>query len=150
MPHKYLYENKTYKDYANTWKKHWDKENYNSAVDLLNREKKLMIEWLEMKFGTDYLEFCLDNKGDLKIERVESIFALLEEECKNWYNIDTNVNIQISDLTQNFNNLSIVSFEEIITQLNVGTTSNNYIDTNVLKVIGSGSESWENSEDLYC
>jgi hypothetical protein len=45
---------------------------------------------------------------------------------------------------------SIVSFEEIITQPNVDTASKNYIDPNMLKVIGSGSEPWENSEDLYC
>lgn len=101
MPHKYLYEDKTYKEYANRWNGNWDKTNYESAVDLLNREKKIMIEWLEMKFGQDYLKFCLDEKGDLKIEHVESIFSLLEKTCQNWYNID------ISELTQSVSNLSI-------------------------------------------
>lgn len=46
---------------------------------------------------------------------------------------------------------SIVSFKEIITEPNIGTASNNYIESNVLKVIGSSSDSWENNEDyLYC
>jgi hypothetical protein len=45
---------------------------------------------------------------------------------------------------------SNISCEEIITESNVKIVNSNYTDPNVLKVIGGGSESWENSEDFYC
>jgi hypothetical protein len=45
---------------------------------------------------------------------------------------------------------SNISCEEIITKSNVEIVNSNYTDPNVLKVIGGGGESWENSEDLHC
>ena len=76
MPHKYLYEHKTYTEYAVTWTspQRWHNLNYPTAEMLLSKEKELTKQWLEMKLGAEYLKCCLDKQGDIKIEHIEAVF----------------------------------------------------------------------------
>lgn len=64
----------------------WHEKNYRSAAILLNREKELTKQWLEMKFGERCVNW-FDEQGDVKMEYAKSTFDALQSACKGWYNV---------------------------------------------------------------
>jgi hypothetical protein len=90
MPHKYKYENGTDRD----------------KTTLITKEKNLVIKWLKLKFGENYLKACFNKDGkDLKITHAVSMFDILETACNNWYIGENEVKKDVSGGTSSDDNV---------------------------------------------
>lgn len=69
MPHKYVYDEDIY--YAA------------KAKELLEKEQRLIAEWLKTKGGSEYL----NEQNDVKDEYVETIFDMIQQSCEEFFKI---------------------------------------------------------------
>lgn len=87
MPHNYLYDKGYETIYYKNDAEAYHKQNKNNAKILLEKELDFTKLWLIMKLGNNLDEYLQEN-GDLKDNKAQEIFQLIQASCQQWFSIN--------------------------------------------------------------